>query len=337
MLRRLCWWLILSFAPLLPSTLLAQFPQLGSISGQIRATGDFPTRQILVELRLRGGTVNSVYTDMQGGFSFGALVTNVYHVVVNDDAYYPADEVATVSTEAPNTIVHITLRPREEPKKNDPMGGRAAGGNPYLADPADYNRRFPKKAVKEYERGVADEKQGKHEDAIAHYQKALTLAPDYYPAHNNLGSLYLSRSDFKAAEAQFRETVRLDQNEGQAYFNLGNVLMLTGHYPEAEAALQEGLQRRPDSPFARFLRGCVFARTGKPGEAEKSLREALQMDPTMSQAHLQLVNLYLQQGRKEDAIHQLQDFLKAFPNAPTAAKARAVLSKLQTQEGSRRQ
>jgi regulator of sirC expression with transglutaminase-like and TPR domain len=59
----------------------------------------------------------------------------------------------------------------------------------------------------------------------------------------------------------------------------------------------------------------------------------LQIDPSMAQAHLQLVNLYLQQKRKEDAIHQLQDFLQAFPSAPTAAKAREVLNKLQSQEG----
>jgi regulator of sirC expression with transglutaminase-like and TPR domain len=47
------------------------------------------------------------------------------------------------------------------------------------------------------------------------------------------------------------------------------------------------------------------------------------------------VNLYLRQKRKEDAVHQLQDFLKAFPSAPTAAKAREVLNKLQSQEGER--
>ncbi len=69
---------------------------------------------------------------------------------------------------------------------------------------------------------------------------------------------------------------------------------------------------------------------------KKASAEALQLDPTMSQAHLQLVNLYLQEKRKEDAVHQLQDFLKAFPNAPTAPKAREVLNKLQGQEGVRK-
>jgi len=333
MIRRLLPGLLLPLALFLPGTLLAQVEQSGNITGEIRiAKGDFPTHQILLELRLHGGTLNSVYADMQGHFGFDNLQGNTYHIVINDEAYDPVDQQVVVSPYAPNTFVQITLRPREPQKTDDPLGARALGGNPYLVDPANYNQRFPKKAVKEYQRGVDAEHKGKRDEAIAHYEGALKMAPDYYPAHNNLGSLYLSKSNFQSAEAQFRESVRLDQNDAQAYFNLGNVLMLTGRYAESEAVLEDGLRRRPDSAFAHFLQGCLFARTGKFDEAERSLRKALQLDPSMSQAHLQLVNLYLQQKRKEDAIHQLEDFVKAFPGAPDAAKAREVLKKLQSQE-----
>jgi len=325
--------LVLPFALLHTCALFAQLAQIGGIGGQIRtANGDFPPHQIVVELRVRGATVNSVYADAEGRFAFASLEGETYHIVINDEAYYPVDESVNLRPEAPYAMVQITLRPREDKQKDDAMAARASGSNPDLVSPADYNQRFPKKAVKEYQRGVDAEHKGKREEAIAHYEGALKMAPDYYPAHNNLGSLYLSKSDFHAAEAQFRESVRLDQNDAQAYFNLGNVLMLTGRYTESEAVLEDGLRRRPDSAFAHFLQGCLFARTGKFDEAEKSLRKALQLDPSMSQAQLQLVNLYLQQKRKEDAIHQLQDFLKAFPGAPTAAKAREVLKKLQSQE-----
>jgi tetratricopeptide (TPR) repeat protein len=335
MIRRFCLYraLLLLFTVFFSCALAAQLQPLGNIAGRIQVEdSDAPSHQVLVELRLHGATVNSVYADAEGYFSFGSLEPNPYHIVINDEAYYPVDAEAVVNPETPNTMVQIKVRAREEQKKSDPISVRASGGNRYLVEPADYNKRFPKKAVKEYERGIDAEHKGKREEAIAHYEGALKIAPDYYPAHNNLGSLYLSKTDFKSAEEQFRESVRLDQNEAQAYFNLSNVLMLTGRYTESEAVLADGLRRRPDSAFARFLQGCLFARTGKNNEAEKSLREALQLDPAMSQAHLQLVNLYLRQSRKEDAIHQLQDFLKAFPSAPTASKAREVLNRLQSQE-----
>ncbi len=339
MVSRLLAWLLFPLVMLASVTLHGQTQQLGRIVGQVRiARGDSPPHQILVELRFRGGTLNSVYADGQGRFGFDGLLANEYHVVINDEGYSPVDERANVDPRAsPTTMVQIVLVPREVKKKDDPMAARAAGSNPDLVDSADYNKSFPKKALKEYERGLDAEHKGRQEEAIVHYEGALKIAPDYYPAHNNLGSLYLSKSDFQSAEAQFRESVRLNQNDAQSYFNLGNVLLLTGRFTESEAVLADGLRRRPDSAFARFLQGCVFARTGKSDEAEKHLREALQFDPSMSQAHLELVNVYLKQNRQEDAIHQLQDFLTAFPSAPTAAKAREVLNKLQSRQSLRDQ
>jgi Tfp pilus assembly protein PilF len=317
---------------LLPGILFGQGQPLGRVIGQARtARGDFPPHQLLVELRLHGGVVESVYTDNEGHFGFSNLHANGYRIVINDDDYYPVEERADVDPESmPYTRVQIMLRPRE-PKNEDPVGARAAGGNPYLVDPSDYNKRFPKKALKEYERGVNAERKGERDEAVTHYLGALAISPDYYPAHNNLGSLYLGKADFKSAEEQFQEVIRLDQNDAQAYFNLGNVLMLTGRYPESEKALARGLQHQPASAFGSFLQGSLYERTGKLIEAEKSLRTSLQLDSKMWQAHLELVNVYLRGNQRDNAVSELQTFLKDFPSVPSAAKANELLSKLQSQ------
>jgi tetratricopeptide (TPR) repeat protein len=307
--------------------------EAGRIIGQIRVTkGDSPPHSILVELQLRGATINSAYADTQGRFGFYELESNLYHIIVNDDDYYPVDEQANVNlTESQFAMVQIQLRPREK-KDGEPQAKRAAGSNPYIMDTGDYNKHFSKKAVKEYEKGLESEKKGEQDAAVLHYQAALKIAPDYYPAHNNLGALYMGKSDFKGAEGQFRDAVRLDQNEAQAYFNLSNVLMLTDRLPEAQTTLAAGLQRRPDSAFGNFLQGCLYGRTGKLPEAEHSLQNALRLDPKMPQAYLQLVNLYVRQNRREDAMAQLQAFLKGFPAASAAPKAQEMLDKLQKQQ-----
>jgi Flp pilus assembly protein TadD len=331
MIRKRHSWIFLVLALLPPVTLLGQVQVLGRIIGQVRdPRGDFPPHQLLVELRLHGGTVESVYTDIGGRFGFSNLQANGYRIFIDDADYYPVDERADVNPDVmPYTRVLITLRSRETAQNNDPAGTRASGSNPFLLDPADYNKRFPKKALKEYERGVGAERKGNHDEAIAHYQSALKIAPEYYPAHNNLGSLYLSKADFTSAEEQFQAAVRLDRNDAQAYFNLGNLFLLKGRYSESEVALSSGLQRQPDSAFGHFLQGSLYGRTGKLPEAEKSLRAALQLDSTMWQAHLQLVSLYLQQQRRQPAITELQVFLKAFPSVSAAPKAKELLQKLQ--------
>jgi tetratricopeptide (TPR) repeat protein len=330
--RRMAGWSALVLIFFLSGNALAQYS--GKVIGQIRVVkGDFPPHPIMVELQLRGAAINSTYADAEGRFGFYELDSNPYHVIVNDDDYYPVDELANLNLDQSQfAMVQIQLQPRE--KKNvDPLARQAAGSNPYIVDPADYNQRFPKKALKEYDKGLAAERKGEKDAALGHYEAALRIAPDYYPAHNNLGTLYLGKSDFKSAEEQFREAVRLDQNEAQAYFNLGSVLMLTGRVPEAEVTLAQGLQRRPDSAYGNFLQGCLYERVGKLAEAESSLQNALRLDSKMPQAYLKLVNLYLRQNRRGDAITQLQAFLKGFPDAPAAPQAREMLTKLKTEQG----
>jgi tetratricopeptide (TPR) repeat protein len=314
------------------------FPQdNGRVIGQVRVVrGDFPSHAVMVELQLHGATVTSMYTDGEGRFGFYELQSNLYHVIVNDADYYPVDEQVNLNLmESQFAMAQIQLRPREK-KNADPLDKQVAGSNPFIVDTAEYNKRFPKKAVKEYDKGLEAEQQGKKDAAVEHYEASLKVAPDYYPAHNNLGILYLGNSDFKSAEEQFRDAVRLDQNEAQAYFNLSNVLILTRRFAEAQITLAQGLQRRPDSAFGNFLQGCLYDQTGMLSAAENSLENALRLDPKMPQVHLQLVNLYLQQNRRPDAIKQLQAFLQDFPNAPAAPKAREILNKLQGAEGANR-
>jgi tetratricopeptide (TPR) repeat protein len=293
-----------------------------------------PDHPVLISLEIRGSTISETYSDANGRVGFYNLVPNEYKVTVNDDAYEPFSVTSEVDpTKAAINFIQITLIPRPSAKK-DPLPGRVEGSNPYLVDLADYYSHFPKKTLKEFHKGVDADHDGNPDSAIEHYQKALSLSPDFYPAHNNLGAIYVSRQSFEAARTEFEAALKSNQNDGQAYFNLANVLVLTQHYEEARREIDEGLQRRPDSAFGKFLLGSVYTRTGHPELAEKSLQSALEIDPKMSQAQLQLVNLYMQQKRTGDAIAQLETYLKTFPDSPFAPKARDLLKRLQSETAS---
>jgi tetratricopeptide (TPR) repeat protein len=315
---------------IVPNQLCAQQNQLGKIFGSVRVSrGDFPAHPVLISLEMRGSPIQSGYCDDQGRFGFYSLVANPYRILINDDAYESVVQDVEVNPQSsPMNFVQITLVPRSGAKKES-LPGRVAGSNPYLIDPAEYYRQFPKKTLKEFEKGMEADHRGKTEEAIAHYEKSLSYSPAFYPAHNNLGSLYLSRQNFDGAKEHFEAAIKANQNNAQAYFNLANVLLLTEHYDSAQREVEEGLQRRPDSAFGHFLQGSVYSHTGRPELAEKSLQNALRLDPAMSQVYLQLVNLYLQQKRTADAISQLEGYLKAFPNTPFSPKARELLKRLQ--------
>jgi tetratricopeptide (TPR) repeat protein len=287
----------------------------------------FPPQRILVTLLFRGAPIYTSYTDDEGKFVFNSLLPNQYRVAVNDAQFNPVDEVVIVNPLiATNTTVRIILTRKE--KKAEENQTEAPGSNPYLVSPADYNRQFPKKAIKEFESGVKSDQDGKPGDAERHYQKALEIAPGYYPAHNNLGSLYLRRRDFAAAQKEFQRVLELNQNDAAGYFNLGNLYLLTEHYEDAERYVSEGLRKQPNSAFGHLLEGTLCSKTGKYEEAERELQGATQLDGSMASPRLELVNLYLRQQRKADAIAQLRTFLRLFPADPAAPQAQLVLNRL---------
>jgi TolA-binding protein len=303
--------------------------QLGKVIGQLRVNrGDFPSHPVLVELQIHFATVTSAYADSQGRFGFYGLEGNVYHVVIKDDAFYQVDEQAVVNPQvSPTTIVQVTLQPRQDSKQSS-VQNRMPGSNPDIVDLKEYKRKFPKSAVKQFDKGVHADVEGKKDEAIQHYEKVLREAPDFYPAHNNLGSDYLSKSDFSNARKEFEEVIRLNQSDAAGYFNLSNVCMMTGQIADAQRYLQEGMRREPDSALGHFLLGSIDIKTGKLREAETSLLQTIQLNPAMAQARLQLVNLFLQEGKQHEAADQLRDFVKTFPDSSYTPQARLLLQKL---------
>ena len=309
-----------------------QEPSSATIAGEIRLErGTSPSRHILVTLLTRGVNAGVTYADDEGKFNFVNLPGGVYHIVINDDAYdAPETEVALDPRVSPIRFVRITVRLKPGKTDEPAPAAPAAGGNPYMVSAADYNKQFPKKVIKEFDAGVAADAAQKPDDAIKHFEKSIELAPDFYPAHNNLGSAYLKRGDVARAKDEFSEVVRLNPNDAMAYFNLGNVLYLGKQYDPALQQVQEGLRRQPNSAFGLFVLGEVYTSTNHPADAERALRQAAALDKNLAYVRLQLVKLYLDQKRNADAVAELRSFLKDFPQDPLAPKAQHLLTSLES-------
>jgi len=320
---------VVAFLGLACGSSYAQQPTVGDIIAEVRvARVGSPPKVLMVLLQNRGATINTAFTDSEGKVGFHSLSAGAYDLVIQDDDYYPASERVALNPAISQVgYVMITLNPK--PSNADVPTSRVAGSNPGIVDLSEYTRNFPKKAVKEYEKGLQANADKNAETAIRHFQKSIELAPDFYPAHNELGLAYMAKSDFPSAQKQFEEVVRLSQSDAEGSLNLANVFLLTKRYDEALKCVQEGLRRQPTSAVGEFILGSIYQRTGLLPEAERSLRRALELDPQMEKVHLQLVNVYLAQNNKPQAVAELQAFLKAFPASPLAPKAKEVLAKLE--------
>ena len=281
-----------------------------------------------------GATITSVYTDDQGSYGFYSLAANPYYVVINDQHFSQSTIQATIDPTVRRSHGQIqwTSRGREAASKK---ASEVPGNHRWRQSQHDRMRANTIHALSRRPRSRSLPRrwtptgQASSDDAIRHYQKAVQIAPDFYPAHNNLGSDYLSKSDFAASRKEFERVVELNQSDATGYFNLSNVCMLMGALPDAQRFLDEGMRRRSGFPLGRFLLGSLDIHLGKLREAEGILRQAIQLSPVMAQPRLQLMNLYLQQGRKDDAKVELHDFVGAFPDGPFSAQAKQLLQRLE--------
>ena len=83
-------------------------------------------------------------------------------------------------------------------------------------------------AARYYKRAVACKKQGKVEEAIASYQQAIALRPDYPKAYNNLANLLQDCGELSVAIEYLQMAIALQPDYIEARLNLGMALLLSG-------------------------------------------------------------------------------------------------------------
>lgn len=152
--------------------------------------------------------------------------------------------------------------------------------------------------------GVAFAKQGKVQEAIAHYAEALRIEPDYVEAHNNLGVALAGQGKIDEAMAHYAEALRIDPHHSIAHYNLGVALGEQGKTEEAIAHLTEAIRIKPDYALAHHNLGIALARQGKIQEAITCFTKALQINPDYAEGHLNLGFAYLIIGDRDSALKE---------------------------------
>ena len=180
-----------------------------------------------------------------------------------------------------------------------------------------------------YNLGMELAARGEPDAAIASYQNALQLRPDYAEAHANLAMSLLTQPDKKDEALTHLETaVHLKPELWQAECNLANTLLsVPGRAEEAIAHYKTVLRTRPE--LAEIQMNLGIALLGSPGretEALPHLESALRTNPDLWQAHFTLANLLLNlPGRRAEAIPHLEAVLRL---NPSFAPARQLLDQL---------
>ena len=130
--------------------------------------------------------------------------------------------------------------------------------------------------------------QGKLDEAVACYRRALELKPDYAEAHNNLGNALKDQGKLDEAVACYRRALELKPDFAEAHNNLGNALKEQGKLDEAVACYRRALELKPDFAEAHGNLGERFGGDRRFSGAEDSFRAALRHDSRFAFGALQI-------------------------------------------------
>jgi len=112
-----------------------------------------------------------------------------------------------------------------------------------------------------YNIGVALEKAGRMEEAIAPWEQALRIKPDYIEAHYNLGIALGQLGREEDAIGHWEQALRIKPDFAEAQYNLGVALLRVGRTEEAMEHWEQALRIDPDLTAARI--GLARLRSGQ--------------------------------------------------------------------------
>jgi protein O-mannosyl-transferase len=159
---------------------------------------------------------------------------------------------------------------------------------------------------------------GQLTEAIAEYQTALTLRPDYVDAENNLGHALLQNGQAIDALPHLERAARAKPSSVEVLTNLGRALAQTGRTTEALATYRRALTADPNAAGARYNLANAEFKLGDYSAAAQSYERVLQIDAKNNDARFNLAATLLRLNRPDDAIAQYERMLEHNPNDAVA-------------------
>ena len=141
---------------------------------------------------------------------------------------------------------------------------------------------------------------GRVNEALATYERVLTLRPEDAVVLNSRGGILLKLKQPEDALASYERALALQPNYFEALNNRGAALRELERVDEALASCEQAVALRPDSADAFYNRGVFLSALRRVEEALASYEQAVALRPDFALAHLNRSLTLLLKGNYAD-------------------------------------
>lgn len=134
-------------------------------------------------------------------------------------------------------------------------------------------------------------------------------------AQENYGLALFREGKVDEAGAHFLKAVEIQPDLAEAHYSLGLVMLQTGHLDEAIDHLRRALEQQPRYAEAHGNLGDAYSQTGQTSEAIVQYQAVLAIEPGNAQGHFSLGRALAEEGRMREAVSQYRETLRLKPDA----------------------
>ncbi len=154
---------------------------------------------------------------------------------------------------------------------------------------------------------------GRLDEAIALYQEAIKINPNFAWAYNNLGNAFAKQGNIDDAVAFYSQSLKNNSNSAWLYYCLGEALAKQGDLEAAVKYLQKAIDTK--SNFYKFYQslGNCLTQTGDFEGAIASYNKAIELNSEVAHSYLGCCFCYMCKGELSLAQDYLKQALEIYP------------------------
>lgn len=324
---------------LLSIGLAAQAQGGHTLQGRVIApNGMQPLGPVKVTLTFNGRRIYEGFSDLGGRFSFTGLARGTYQLTAEGDGQ--TFETTTVYAEV------AAFGPAPQMFSQDiqllPIKHQAL---PRAGVVNAFTQVVPTAARQAFDRAMKLINESKTDGVIEELQGAINLFPSYFEAHLQLGTQLMRLGRLTEAVSELDRAREINPNDERLYQSFGLILMQQKNYPVAVAIFAEAARLNPVNPFNVLMKATALIHQAyalNPSTAAPDREHLLsRIDLALTEVanlsgrklkpdHLTLAKLYEMKGERNRAASELEEFLKANPNAREATDVRKAIDSLRS-------
>jgi len=163
-----------------------------------------------------------------------------------------------------------------------------------------------------YNSGVDKYNAGDYQGAIADYNQAIKLKPDYATAYFNRGSSKYNLGDYQGAIADYSQAIKLNPDYAEAYINRGVSKDDLKDYQAAIADFNQAIKLKPDYAAAYTNRGVSKGKSGDYQGAIADFNQAIKLNPDYADAYYNRGNSKYNLKDNKGAINDFRQAAKLY-------------------------